>query len=86
MRGSFQIARFAGINVYIHWTFWLLVVFIVVQAARAASNNSYGSGPLPSPVPSGSSANSSWFDERISTCRFSRLSEVTRAMDVPCQV
>jgi Zn-dependent protease len=35
MRGSWKLGTIAGIGVYIHWTFWLLMLFYTLSAAAA---------------------------------------------------
>lgn len=39
MKGSLKIARLAGINVYVHWTFSLLIAFILFRGIRMGQDS-----------------------------------------------
>lgn len=39
MRGSLKLARLAGINVYVHWTFSLLIAFILFRGIRMGQDS-----------------------------------------------
>jgi predicted transcriptional regulator len=35
MKRSLAFPKIAGINIYIHWTFWLIILWIIYVNARA---------------------------------------------------